>query len=306
MTTTLKSKFWMITTNNYSRIDYMSQWSYKCDYIIIGKEVGKKCGVPHIHTYIEFTSQKRFETLKKAFPKSNLQIRRGTAQECRNYVMKDGNFEERGTISQPQQGARNDLRETCDKILEGYVDVDDIAEEDPNLYHLYGRTLMKSEDLYLRKQFRTTMTKCKWLCGTTSTGKSHYLFKDYNPNTHYLWKLNDNGWQDGYKQQKIVCINDFRGEIPYNELLQMIDKWPHTVRRRGKEPMPFTSELVLISSSLHPRKIYKNRDVEDSMDQLLRRIEIIEMNQKFTEMPSKYSEGNTNTSESELAEEGDL
>lgn len=86
----------------------------------------------------------------------------------------------------------------------------------------------------------------------------------------------------------------------------MIDKWPHTVRRRGKEPMPFTSELVLISSSLHPRKIYKNRDVEDSMDQLLRRIEIIEMNQKFTEMPSKYSEGNTNTSESELAEEGDL
>lgn len=126
----------------------------------------------------------------------------------------------------------------------------------------------------MRRKFRTEMTTCDWLYGPTGTGKSHAAFKDFTPDTHYVWK-SDNGWQDGYAQQPTVIINDFRGEIPYNELLQMVDKWPYYVKRRGREPMPFTSKHIIITSSLPPDAIYHRRLEEDSLEQLNRRINLV-------------------------------
>lgn len=294
-----KSKYWMITTNNYTKIDYIDQLAYKSDYKVIGKEIGKKCGTPHTHMYIEFSAVKRFSTLKKKFPKANLQTRRGTSLEAANYCKKDGDYEEQGTLSEPNQGERTDLKIIRDAIMEGKR-VDDIAMEDPFLYHQYGRTFSKIEDIAMRKLFRTEMSLGKWFWGKTGTGKSHAAFKDFHPDTHYVWK-NDNGWQDGYTQQETVIINDFRGEIPYNELLQLVDKWPYYVKRRGKEPMPFTSKNVIITSSLRPDQIYHNRNTEDSIEQLHRRFEIIELTESYDKMPSKCSEGNTISSEATTA-----
>ena len=77
---------------------------------------------------------------------------------------------------------------------------------------------------------------------------------------------------EGYRQQDIVIINEFRGQIPYSELLDLIDKWPKTVKRRNREPVPFTSKHVIITSSLHPKDVYKNLSQTDKMDQLYRRI----------------------------------
>ena len=108
--------------------------------------------------------------------------------------------------------------------------------------------------------------------------KVHIALHDFHPETHYIWKLNDNGWQDGYTQQPIVVMNDFRGEVKYNDLLQIIDKWPYSVPRRGREPIPFLSTKVIITSSLKPDQVYNRRDAEDSIQQLLRRIKIIEIN----------------------------
>ena len=118
--------------------------------------------------------------------------------------------------------------------------------------------------------------------GKTGVGKSHKAFDNYNSETHYLWKLNDKNWQDGYTGQEIVIINDFRGEINYNELLNLIDKWPYTLPRRGREPVPFLAKHIIITSSLPPEKVYWRRDNEDYLEQLFRRIKIIEVVEKCT------------------------
>ena len=158
-------------------------------------------------------------------------------------------------------------------ILAGKVTVDQVAVDDPIKFHQYGRTLSKIEDLALRKQFRSWMTTCEWIYGPTGTGKSARAFEGYNPDTHYLWK-DDKGWQDGYVGQPIVIMNDFRGEIPYNSLLQLIDRYPHFVSRRGREPAPFLAKHVIITSSLSPDQVYHRRLEQDSIEQLLRRIKV--------------------------------
>ena len=195
----------------------------------------------HWQAYIVWKSAKTITASAKYIKKQsniavNHEISRGSAAENKTYCKGpyehdektkpvNPGFVEFGDL--PSQGARNDLDAMKASIVSG-KSVDDITMEDPVMYHQYGRTLQKIEDIVLRKKYRTEMTTCVWYVGPTGVGKSHKAFEGFNPETHYVWK-DDNGWQDGYVGQEIVIINDFRGGIRYNEMLQLIDKWPHCV-----------------------------------------------------------------------------
>ena len=113
------------------------------------------------------------------------------------------------------------------------------------LVHQYGRTLDRLEAIALRKKVRKWQTQGVWYTGPTSSGKSHAVFTNthgeygsYDPETHYLKNLCEEWW-DGYKGQSIVIFNEFRGQVPFSELLDLCDKWPKTVKQRNKEPVPF-------------------------------------------------------------------
>jgi len=181
----------------------------------------------------------------------------------------------------PRQGKRTDLEHMTDEILSGKLTVDNIATENPMMYHQYGRTFNKVEDIRMRSIHRTEMTQGIWYWGATGTGKSHKAYCNFSFDTHYNVPK-DNGWWDNYCQQDTVIINDFRGEIAYNEMLQMVDRFPYEVKRRNRPPLPFTSKKVIITSSLHPRDIFNRRHEEDSLEQLLRRFKIIKMDTEYS------------------------
>jgi len=290
---TQRSRSFCFTLNNYTQQEYDLLKSINCQYIILGKEVGEK-GTPHIQGYLYFSNARSFNATKKLMSRWHLEICKGSADQNIEYCKKDKNFEEFGT--RPQPGKRTDLILIKEEIMEGKK-VDDIALENPNIFHQYGRTLNKLEDLAMRKKFRTEMTAGIWYWGPTGVGKSHKAFEGFTPETHYVWPK-DGHWWDAYTQQDIVIINDFRGEIPYNDLLQMVDKWPYFVRRRGREPIPFISKKIIITSSLPPEEIYKHRNAEDRIEQLLRRFFILEIKKIDTEVVG----GNTKPLPPELNE----
>lgn len=267
------SRNWCFTLNNYTDDDENIIGGWLCKYLIYGKEVGQN-GTPHLQGYVEMGKPTRLSGMKKMHPRMHFEKRMGTQEQAITYCKKDNMFVE---IGQPgRQGERTDLNEMRDRIMGGER-IEDIMMENPMMHHMYGRTLSRIEDIRMRRLYRTEMTTCEWLHGPTGVGKSHRAFANFSPETHYVWK-NDNGWQDAYMQQEIVIINDFRGEIPYNELLQMIDKWPYEVRRRGREPMPFMSKHIIITSSLTPDQVYRQQlHKEDSINQLLRRIVVTEV-----------------------------
>lgn len=254
------------------------------DYMIRGLETCPSTQKKHWQGYVEFDNGVSFKTAQKRIgdTKAHFEPRRGSQKEAIEYCKKEGEWKEFG--QKKAQGERTDLAVLRDEIIAGRS-VDDITMDQPEMFHQYGRTLSKIEDIVLRSKFRTEMTSCEWVYGPTGVGKSHYAFKDYDPKTHYVWK-DDNGWQDGYTGQEIVIINEFRGQIAYSELLSLIDKWPHFLKRRCREPVPFLAKKIIITSSLHPRDCYYNLSQRDSMDQLYRRCDI----KNFTQ---KWSEGNT-------------
>lgn len=249
----------------------------KMKYLIIGKETCPSTNRKHWQGYVEFKNPYTLNSIKKLFKddKIHVEARKGSARQASDYCKKEGNFKEYGSIS--KQGERTDLDRLKDEILTEGLKVDDIVIDNPTMYHQYGRTLHKIEDLKMRKIFRTEQTKGIWYWGETGVGKSHKAFEGYTPDTHYVWQYEQSGWQDGYCQQETVIMNEFRGQVKYSELLELLDKWPYSVKRRHREPMPFTSKLIIITSSMHPKDIYTNIDAKDSLKQLYRRCEIIEI-----------------------------
>lgn len=251
----------------------------KIKYLCFGEEVCPTTGSKHWQSFVTMKNSMTFSAFRK-FRKKWLNVEcwcepmYGRLEDSERYCSKDAKYNELGT--KPAQGKRSDLIALKDRIMTGEISVDQICVEDPMAYHQYGRTLNRLEDIAMRRVRRSEMTKAKWYWGRTGVGKSHAAFEGTTWQNSFIWE-DDNGWWDGYCQQEIVIINDFRGQIPYDRMLKIIDKWPCDVPRRGREKMPFTSKTVIITSSLPPHEVYHNRNERDHIDQLLDRLEVIHL-----------------------------
>lgn len=272
-----RKRAYCFTINNWTEEDLNGVKDISCNYIIAGDEVGDN-GTRHIQGYVEFENAKTFSRVKKLLPRAHIEPRRGTPLEASDYCKMDGKvLYESGELS--QQGQRSDLAEVAVQIANGTLNENQLLAVDPYMYHQYGRTINKLQDLALRQRYRTEATQGIWYTGPTGAGKSHTAFEGYHPDTHYVVP-NDGGWWDGYTGQETIIINEFRGEIKYKELLEILDKWPKTVRRRGREPAPLLAKTCIITSKLRPEEVYHNLSENDTMDQFYRRCKIITLEKR--------------------------
>lgn len=269
VTEVMSYKSWVFTINNYTEKDVEWCKSLEVNRITVGKEVGEN-GTPHLQGYVTWKRSYRLTALKKLHDKAHWEPAR--AVDAANYCRKGEMVID---INNGKQGQRSDLMELKKNIEEG-KSVRDIILEDPVVFHQYGRTLTKLEDVIQSKKFRKWETKGIWYWGKTGVGKSHKAFEGFDPDTHYVYK-DDKGWWDGYRGQETVIINEFRGEdMDYSMMLKLTDKWPYEVKRRGREPAPFLAKTIIVTSSMKPEDVFFCHK-KDKIEQLLRRFEIIEV-----------------------------
>lgn len=270
-----QSKNWIATIYNEAEPTFNEA---TMDFLAYGAEVCPTTGRKHWQTFVCFKEkvQSRVKVQKALADgvKFYCNPMRGTLAQNEAYCSKEGSYTTHGTL--PVQGRRNDIKERVESILTGKRSADDILVDDPEAYQRMSKTLIRAEQIRMSRQYRTEMTKGLWIVGGTGTGKSHYAYmmSGYSMEDIYTHQCGD-GWWDFYRQQPCVVLNDFRGNIPYAEMLQMVDKWPYTVNRRYIGPIPFTSRLVIVTSPMTPQEVYKGvLQRNDSIDQLLRRFEV--------------------------------
>lgn len=247
-------------------------------YTAYGIETCPTTGKRHCQGFVVLLRKKTegaARTLIQSYLKgAHVELMKGNLKQNKAYCEKEGELQTWGVP--PKVGERTDLKETAQKVKDGELTVDEILDEDPMTYHVYGRTLEKIQDKRLRQCVRTWVTKGEWYYGATGTGKSRKAFEGFAPETHYIVP-NDNGWWDTYQGQETVIIDEFRGAIPYAFLLQLMDRYPLTVKRRGKEPIQFLAKKIIITSSMHPAEVYNNLSAKDSLAQLMRRCTVTRM-----------------------------
>lgn len=109
------------------------------------------------------------------------------------------------------------------------------------------------------------------LWGSTGVGKSRRAWEEAGLDA-YPKDPRTKFW-DGYRSQKHVVVDEFRGGIDIAHLLRWCDRYPVNVEIKGAA-VTLKAEKIWITSNLPPERWYPDLDAE-TMAALLRRLTVI-------------------------------
>ncbi len=243
------SKFWCVTINNpvdvYQEKDLFLEEEDKLIYAVWQLEMGDS-GTPHIQGYFILKKSQNLSYVKNMLGDNiHAEIANGTPQENKVYCTKKDHVLrgpwEFGTIPESKQGKRNDLLDIQKKLDTG-VPMLEIARSNFCSFIRYNRGF----ETYLA----TVTPKRSWktqvivLTGEPGIGKSYWAAKN-SKDTFYCFSPK---WWDGYNGTGDIVINDFNGEMPYSQLLNMMDEGPWTLESKGGVKNCAPRRLIITSN----------------------------------------------------------
>lgn len=272
------SKYWCVTSFKESiPHDYDPE---KISYIIFQQEE-TKTDRKHWQIYVEFTNKVRPDKVKKYFNDNaaHCELRRGTAQEAANYCRKKdsaiANTQfEAGVISKAKVNQMDDLRE----FIQKGASISQVADQHTGMFLRYNKSidrLISMRDYTQAVSYKPIQVIC--LYGPPGCGKTRYVhdFVTHNYAGIMFSKYYEKGqpsWWDGYVDQKVILIDDFEGDAPINELLQLLDGYGHNKLWPIKGSfIKINPEIVMFTSNSHPRQWYAASQSANKVDALLRR-----------------------------------
>ena len=247
-------------------------------------------GLHHLHCVFECGRKDSFAltALKKLFPKIHAEATRGNRQQAEDYINKRGTYAEKGEsvvcVKQVgeikgRQGNRSDLSAIDDLIKEG-KNPREIMEE--NIMYRRYENIIKSAYFDKRLKDSDTLRTVTnyWHVGTAGSGKTYtyiQLCEKYGRDNIFMVSDYDNGMFDNYAGQKILFLDEFKGQMPYSKLLIILDSYTREVHARYHNVYSLWDE-VHITSVFPPEGIYKMTRIDDprnldTLDQLLRRLD---------------------------------
>ena len=251
----------------------------------------------HVHMVLEDDKPMAFGTVKNTYAIGmHFEGTKGTKKEAEDYIAKTGDYDERPKkeLGQPweeviyvarhgdirgKQGQRS-VNDEIKKYLDQGMKPDDILAMDFKYYARRADIKQAYVDRRIREVPFERDVKVFWHYGASGSGKSYsreVYEKAYGADEiFYMTNYSEHSRFDGYIGQKVLWLEDFKGEIRFGDLLRMLDKYKVTFTARYANIVGIWSE-VHITSVYHPIGIY-NRLIErsdrgvDIVDQLLRRI----------------------------------
>lgn len=271
------SKYWCWTSFADAQPKTGDAITYQC----FQRETAPDTGRLHWQGYSEFTHKVRRNQVQLSIGdgSAHCELRKGTAQEARDYCRKldsavAGTGSEYGTLSKP---VSNDFTAVQEAIKAG-SDLPELADKYFGTFLRYNRGLR--EVLSMRDaRTRATFSPVRVLCvyGSTGCGKSrfaHKLCDDQFDGLSYRkhYSRGEASWWDGYMDQRCIIIDDFEGDGPIGEILQLTDGYGHNkswpVKGGFTRIHPST---IIFTSNNHPAEWYKDRENDRKIQALLRR-----------------------------------
>lgn len=243
-----QNRKWLLTFNNpkehnatheeikavLSKIKGKLYWCM-CD------EIGGKTNCYHTHLFLFRPSPFKFSQIKKMFPQAHIDYCFGTNQQNRDYIRKEGDyensekaltnlkdtFEENGECPEENQGARNDLTELYE-MIRADMSTYEILETNPNYIKQldkidHVREILRYEEF---KDKRRLNLEVEYWYGKAGIGKSRTIRDRYGDANIYCVSDNRNPW-DGYRGQDIVLFDDFRSHMfDITDMLRWTDVYP--------------------------------------------------------------------------------
>lgn len=254
------------TWNNYDEAaeESVRELSKGCHYMIVGKEVGKKSGIPHLQGYCHFASKIAFKKLKGYLYGANFRKAKGDAQQNWIYCTKDSApWLEIG--EQPRQGARNDLKSMKEAVKSG-KSMRTMIEDGSITTFPALKAAPAVFSLFEKK--RDWVPEVIWITGPPGCGKSRMAYEmapdAYTKDIHHKW------W-DGYDAHEDVIVDDFRDSaMKHLEFIRLLDAYEYRCEIKGGMRQ-LRARRIIITSIKKPEECYA-RLAGEPAEQLSRRI----------------------------------
>ena len=268
------------------------------------------CYHAHMACYGNVTTLKN---VAKILHDAHVEPQVGRKKELRAYLLKEGKYEEKNEkilysegldCIQDNQGKRTDLDEIEEMLNDGLTPRQIFQQS--IRYQKYDRMIYTA---FLNKRIKDTpLVKemhNEFHFGKSGTGKTHvYIQKceEFSEEEVYLCNDYSNGGFDFYSENpaKVIVLDEFRGGIPYSQLLSMLDVYSRVQQHcRYKNTYALWTQ-VMICSVLSPEEVYENmvdsNKKSDTFHQLMRRLDVIVYHYKwkgeyktFELLPSEYN-----------------
>ncbi|MBE6914211.1 MAG: replication protein [Ruminococcaceae bacterium] len=228
-------------------------------YYALSEEVGTE-GTPHFHLAIFFKSPVRWQTIQKKFEGGHIDVLRGTPQEIRDYVAKEGkwlnsekhstlvSFEEEGTL--PSQGARHDLDFLYQQIKSGCSNYE-ILESNASYIRLINH-IDKVRESVTKEEVKNCFRclKIYYVFGESNCGKTKSVYDRHGYNAVYrVTNYNGRGSFDGYANQQVLCLDSYASGFPIRDLLTYLDGYPLELPCRYANKWAAYDTVYILSTS---------------------------------------------------------
>lgn len=265
------------------------------NYYALCDEIGAETNKHHIHLIIyRSPSAIRARTLRDLFPGAHQDVIRGTMNEARSYLLKEGkwagtdkaetsiegSFEESGEIpTEPGRGHRSDLETMMELVRDGYSDLD-ILNTLPSMVDKLT-TIQRYRQLIIEErahEFRHMHVIYAY--GKTGAGKTRGVYESYeDPASIYtVSSYQGTGLFDGYDSSRIrvLCLDEFRSSLPFGLLLALTDGQYQIINCRYSNRIAVHTDVWIISN-IPLLDQYPNiqQDEPESWCALLRRINVV-------------------------------
>ena len=255
-----------------------------------------KEGLYHAHMACYGSKTTTLKNVSKILYDSHVEPQLAKKAQLLKYLKKEGEFEEKGEqviyalnleAVDDNQGERNDVNEIVE-LLNNNKTPEEIFETNFN-YRRYEKMICGAfADIRYKQVPSRKQMYCSYHFGESGTGKTNvylslcdlyqdknvYLMQDYP--TRAL-----SGNLDFYSKRlcDVLFIDEFRGGMSYETLLDILDVYKKQIRCRYANVYSLWTK-VFITSVLSPEEVYENmvsseNRKNDSIRQFLRRLTVV-------------------------------
>lgn len=183
-----------------------------------------------------------------------------------------------------KQGSRTDLSTFCARLAEGQT-LRACTEQDPGTFVKYHRGFAALSAVQCAPRMYDGAfhaPSVHWFWGPAGSGKTRLAYEegskgnessDADP-SRIFWKQPDTKWWDGYEQEPVLIMDDYRGSwFSVSYLLRLLDGYPFQVEIKGGS-IAFNTGIIYITCPHPPEVVYANlKDADEGKyKQIQRRI----------------------------------
>lgn len=219
-------------------------------YLVYQLERCPNTGRLHIQGYAEFNAQLRLGAIQRLFgdQKMHVEPRRGTAQQARDYCLKEESRVspggEHGRISTP--GTSSAGRDLAQAIRNRPEEFQQLALAHPWEYVRNCNGLEKLATMATKPTNRGPI-EIHLLIGKTGIGKTAYAFNHWPELWSYDYEAKR--FWNGYQGQETVLFDEFDGQLPITSILKWCDRYPLRINTKGGS-QPLRAKRFIFASNI--------------------------------------------------------